>query len=156
WMLNAPWEQLMRERLFVPLGMTSAGFGAPGSAEAVDQPRGHRANGCPQDPGAGADNPPAIGPGGTVHCTLQDWARFIAMHVDGASDAAPGAPPLLQKETLESLHIPCAGKGQPYAMGWLITERPWARGEQDGDRGRVLTHAGSNTMWFAVAWLAPE
>ena len=36
-----------------------------------------------------------------------------------------------------------------YAMGWLISEgKPWAGGP-------ALTHAGSNTMWYAVAWLAP-
>jgi hypothetical protein len=34
-------------------------------------------------------------------------------------------------------------------MGWLVTERPWGG-------GRVLTHAGSNTMNYAVAWLAPR
>jgi D-alanyl-D-alanine carboxypeptidase len=36
-----------------------------------------------------------------------------------------------------------------YAMGWVIADnQPWAGGP-------ALTHAGSNTMWFAVAWLAP-
>ena len=38
-----------------------------------------------------------------------------------------------------------------YALGWLVATRPWA-----GPGGRVLTHAGSNTMNYAVAWLAPE
>jgi hypothetical protein len=34
-------------------------------------------------------------------------------------------------------------------MGWIIAEgQPWAGGP-------ALTHAGSNTMWMAVAWLAP-
>jgi hypothetical protein len=33
-------------------------------------------------------------------------------------------------------------------MGWAVAERPWAG-------GRVLTHSGSNTMWYCVAWLAP-
>ena len=37
------WEELIRTEVFEPLGMTRAGFGAPGSADAVDQPRGHRA-----------------------------------------------------------------------------------------------------------------
>ena len=27
--------------------------------------------------------------------------------------------------------------------------RPWAGGD-------VLTHAGSNTMWYSVVWIAPE
>jgi hypothetical protein len=43
-----------------------------------------------------------------------------------------------------------------YAMGWAVGEREWAKGSRPTDRGIVLTHAGSNTMWFCVAWLAPE
>ena len=31
---------------------------------------------------------------------------------------------------------------------WIVTERGWGG-------GRVLTHAGSNTMNFAVVWAAP-
>jgi hypothetical protein len=35
-------------------------------------------------------------------------------------------------------------------MGWIISKgQPWAGGS-------ALTHAGSNTMRFAVAWLAPK
>ena len=35
-----------------------------------------------------------------------------------------------------------------YAGGWIIDRRAWAK-------GIVLTHSGSNTMWFAVVWVAP-
>ena len=35
-------------------------------------------------------------------------------------------------------------------MGWIVADdQPWAGGP-------ALTHAGSNTMWLAVAWLAPN
>ena len=34
-------------------------------------------------------------------------------------------------------------------MGWGVARRDWGEGD-------VLTHAGSNTMWFAVTWLAPR
>ncbi|MEM8713186.1 MAG: hypothetical protein AAGG01_19755, partial [Planctomycetota bacterium] len=40
-------------------------------------------------------------------------------------------------------------KGGNYGMGWIILQRPWAQGD-------ALTHAGSNTTWFANAWVAPE
>src|SRR6185436_18293330 len=49
-----PWEDLMRELVFEPLGMKSAGFGAPGTAKAIDQPRGHSADGKPLEPGPSA------------------------------------------------------------------------------------------------------
>ncbi|MCK6479001.1 MAG: beta-lactamase family protein [Planctomycetes bacterium] len=139
------WQDLMRERLFRPLGMERAGFGAPGTAAKVDQPRGHRADGTPVPPGPGSDNPAAIGPAGTVHASLRDWARFVSLHLRGAR----GEGGLLKQETFRTLQVPPADGRERYAMGWMETERPWAG-------GRVLTHAGSNTMWYCVAWLAPE
>jgi CubicO group peptidase (beta-lactamase class C family) len=146
------WETLITERLFAPLGMTSVGFGAPGSAGKEDEPWGHRADGKPMEPGPGADNPAAIGPAGTVHVSLSDWAKFILLHVRGDRECPAREARLLKPETFDILHTP----KDNYAMGWLVTKRPWAKGDRPGDTGRVLTHAGSNTLWYAVAWLAPE
>jgi CubicO group peptidase (beta-lactamase class C family) len=136
------WEDLMRERIFKPLGMASAGFGAPGTRGKNDQPRGHKADGSPVEVGPGADNPVAIGPAGIVHCSVGDWAKFVAANLPG------GKTKLVKAETLEKLHAPAAGTPR-YAMGWIVTERPWGG-------GTVLTHSGSNTMWYAVVWLAPR
>jgi CubicO group peptidase (beta-lactamase class C family) len=144
------WEDLMRARLFEPLGMTSAGFGAPGSAEKIDQPRGHRVDGTAILPGFGADNPAAIGPAGTVHCSIGDWAKYIALHLN----AERGECNILKRETFEKLHTPFpAGDADIYAMGWAVTNRDWAK--LNASDGRLLTHAGSNNMWYCVAWLAP-
>lgn len=151
--LDRPWEDLLRDRLFVPLGMTGAGFGAPASVGAVDQPWGHKAgdDGAfePVAPGLHADNPAAIGPGGTVHCRLADLAQYAAWHLAGArGERARHASPLLHPETFERLHAPLAADSE-YALGWVATERPWGG-------GTVLTHAGSNTMFYAVIWIAPN
>ncbi len=146
------WEDLLRTRVLEPLGIRSAGYGAPGAADTIDQPRGHSATGAVIRPGLGADNPPAIGPAGTVHLSLRDWAAFAALHLAGAR----GHSTLVSPESFATLHAPGPVAAQPYAMGWLITTRPWAKGGAPGDTGRVLTHSGSNTMWMAVAWLAPE
>jgi len=35
------WEPLKKKRLFDPLGMSSAGFGAPNTNNQIDQPWGH-------------------------------------------------------------------------------------------------------------------
>ena len=152
------WEDLMQERLFGPLGMKSAGFGAPGTSVGVpDQPWGHHENGKSVAPGPQADNPAAIGPGGTVHCTIEDWGKYIALHIEGErADKAAGLSVKLKPETWVKLHTPFDGPAPEYAMGWIVAKRPWAKGSAAGDTGRVLTHNGSNTMWFCVAWLAPE
>lgn len=88
------------------------------------------------------DNPPAIGPGGGVHCTLEDLASFTAMHLEG--ERGDG---LLRPETFRRLHSP--PPGFDYACGWRSVHRDWARGQ-------ALTHDGSNTAWYVVMWLAPE
>lgn len=132
-----PWEELMRRRVFQPLKMTTAGFGAPTG----EQPWGHRADGKPVQPGPEADNPSGIGPAGIVHCSIGDWAKFIAFHLT-RGQSAPG---LLKPESFEKLHTPV----DDFAMGWIVTSRPWGGGD-------VLTHAGSNTMWYCVVWMAPK
>jgi hypothetical protein len=96
----------------------------------------------PIEPGPIADNPPVLGPAGTVHCSVGDWAKYILEHVRGES----GGSKLLKSETFKRLHTP--RPGEDYMGGWMVTEREWGG-------GKVLTHAGSNTMNFCVAWLAP-
>ena len=139
------WEDLLRERIFRPLGMATAGFGAPGTPGNNDEPRGHLASGTPVEPDSASppsDNPVAIGPAGSVHCSIGDWAAFIAANLPSATTT------LVKPATLKKLHTPAPGEPK-YAMGWIIADnQPWAGGP-------ALTHAGSNTMWFAVAWLAP-
>jgi CubicO group peptidase (beta-lactamase class C family) len=132
-----PWESLMRELLFEPLQLRSAGFGAAGNGTKADQPWGHK-NDVPVPPGPHADNPPAIGPAGTVHLSIGDFARYGAWHARGKE--------FLKPEQFTKLHTPL--EGQDYALGWGVTERPWGK-------GKVLTHTGSNTMNFAVIWVAP-
>ena len=152
------WEELVVGRVLRPLGVTSAGFGAPGSAGSVDQPRGHR-RGKAVAPGKWADNPSAIAPAGRAHMTIEDWARFAGAHASGETVKKDEAGfRLLKPETFAMLHTPGDEKDRKnaYAMGWVVAERAWGKGARDGDRGRVLTHAGSNTMWFCVAWVAPE
>ena len=145
------WESLMRELLFEPLGMTTAGFGPPGSADDVDQPRGHTAKGEPIEPGPAADNPLVIGPAGTVHASLADWAKFVRLHLRGAHEDVRIGELTLTKDDFELLHTAYEAPGQPYAFGWLCAERPWAGGD-----GAALWHNGSNTMWYCVAWLGLE
>lgn len=136
------WESLMEEDLFKPLQMTSAGFGIPSSKDQVDQPWGHQVTLGVQN-SLQIDNDPALGPAGTVYCTIKDWSRFIAVHLEGAR----GTSQFLSPASFKVLQSPVAGSD--FACGWIATERPWAR-------GRVLTHTGSNTTWYSMVWIAPE
>jgi CubicO group peptidase (beta-lactamase class C family) len=138
-----PWESLVTRDLFTPLELKSGGFGAPAkNPDQVDQPWGHRDDGTPVRPGPQADNVPAIGPAGTVHLSVPDLARYAQWHL---RETAP-KPGLITAGSLGRLH----GAGQPddYYGGWNRATRPWAAGQ-------AITHTGTNTMFFAVLWLAP-
>lgn len=140
-----PYEDLLQEKVFKPLGMKSCGFGPPGTDKSVDQPRGHRGsagNFTPVAPGVAADNPAAITPAGRVHCSIADFARFASWHARGPLADVK----LMSDSTFQLLHS--AAGGDDYAMGWVVTQRDWAG-------GTTWTHNGSNTMWFAVMWVAP-
>lgn len=129
---GASWEDLVRDHVFRPLGMESAGFGPPQG----DQPQGHRSTALaglrPVGQRASADNIPALGPAGRVHLSASDMLRYLHTHL--TRDAA-----FLSAEGWERLHRPQGPEN--YAMGW--------GGLSDGR----LRHSGSNTMWFAQIWL---
>lgn len=142
---QAPWEKLMRERLFKPLDIAHAGFGGLGTPGRPDQPWPHNGEGEPMpNNGPLVDNPAVLGPAGTVHMPLEDWSRFIAEHLAGRA----GRGRLLKTQAAyEHLHT-ATQPGNPYAFGWIAVDRNWG--------GRVLNHNGSNTMNHSMAWLAPE
>ncbi len=138
-----PWEGVITDRVFRPLGMTSAGFGPPGAADSTDQPWGHvTANGRVTP--VWSDNPPVMAPAGEVHCDMADWAKFVGLYCRPPGE---GGPSLLGPPMLAQLTTPAAG-GR-YAGGWIVVDR--------GSRGgRALSHDGSNTMWYCRAWVFPR
>lgn len=138
------WESALKKYIFSPLGMTSAGFGGLGTPGQIDQPWGHEKSGQPaKENGPNVDNPAVLGPAGRVHCTIQDWAKFIEDQLRGAR----GEPALLKPEAYQMLQTP--HYGGDYALGWIVVQRDWAG-------GTALTHTGSNTLFLALAWLAPK
>ncbi len=141
-----PWEELIQRRLFKPLRLKSAGFGAPATRSKLDQPWGHHGYEPPfkpVPPGPDADYPPALAPAATVHMSISDFVRYAQWHVAG--DRGEGT--LLKPESFRKLHTP--PDGQEYAMGWAVTKRRWAG-------GTALMHSGDNTMFYAVMWLGPR
>jgi CubicO group peptidase (beta-lactamase class C family) len=140
------YEELMKEFLFDPLGMDSAGFGAPGIPGKQDQPWGHSnliGMYSAIEPGVAADNPAVIAPAGTVHASIGDWAKYVALHLD----AACGRPRIMSPETWKRLHSDPFGHG--YGFGWVHRELDWAG-------GMTLVHDGSNGHWYAIAVVIPH
>lgn len=144
------WEDLLRVGVFVPLGMTNCGFGVPPESgpSAIDNPWPHQTSpfGPVPIPPARGDNPPALGPAGTVHCSMADYAKFLQFHVDGYRGKQTR---LLRTQDFLRLHMPYPGPGKQYTSGgWT---RAW-----DERVGTVLSHEGSNTMFFSIAYITPD
>ncbi len=172
------WEDLMRERLFQPLGISTGGFGPPGTAGKTDQPWGHSSFvGKPIDPGRpAAQFPSYYGPAGLAHMTITDWAKFIGLHLRGDPANPHCQAALLKLDTFAELHAVApattskgwvmrgvtflatgdAGPAVTYRAGWFISPASWAKGTQPGDTGRRLWHGGSNGISHAVVCIAPE
>jgi len=130
------WEDLMTTELFQPLGMTTAGFGAPGSASDVNEPYGHT-DASGQRVASKGDNTPGLGPAGTVHASLQDWARFIRLHLDGSECSLTLSP-----TSLARLHTQYSTNNMypnRYGWGWIM---------YDDFGGLALGHDGSNNLWY--------
>jgi CubicO group peptidase (beta-lactamase class C family) len=138
------WEVLMKKRLFDPLGMSSAGFGAPNTHNQIDQPWGHSWGhpwglslfGSKWKPDQ-SDYPEALAPAGLLHCSIEDWAKFISLQLGKEN-------PILERKYLNKLIEP---EGD-YAAGWFILEQPWVK-------GIVLVHGGTNEIWHTLVVVAP-
>jgi D-alanyl-D-alanine carboxypeptidase len=174
------WEDLMQERLFRPLGITTAGFGPPGTPGRVDQPWGHGvrrllylplpgAADVPIDPGSvNADYPLAAAPAGLVHMSVIDWAKFVSWQLRGDPANPRRETTLLSADSFAHLHAPDAREffmfpsdqkpipNTGYTSGWFTSTKAWAKGPRPGDTGRVIYHQGDNGRWNCAVWVAPE
>ena len=151
---GTPWETLMHERIFAPLGMDSAGLGPQATYGLIDAAVGHRVapdgSITPMLWGPAADVPPVMAPAGNAHMSILDYAKWAGWN---AGQAKRG-PQLITPETLayiqaEHLQTPVRENPPPgtpstggYGLGWGIVAFDWA------DKP-LLTHNGSNSMNLA-------
>jgi CubicO group peptidase (beta-lactamase class C family) len=140
-----PWESAISNEVFNPLQMKSVGFGGTGTPGQIDQPWPHTDDGQPTaENGPDMDNPPVMGSAGRIHCSIQDWAKFVQDQLRGARGESGT---LLKPESYQKLQTPPFGGD--YALGWTVVQRSWAG-------GKALNHGGDNTMNFANVWVAPN
>jgi CubicO group peptidase (beta-lactamase class C family) len=136
-----PWEALVRERVFAPLGITTAGFGWPAAGGAA-QPWGHleTASGLePLDPDGDLQLPAWHRPAGDIHLSPRDYARFMQAHLRGLR----GRDGIVRASTIRHLHTPLGG---PNGLGW---------GVRTVDGLPRSTHNGGTGLFYAVVALDP-
>lgn len=143
-----PFEQLMRQNVFKPLGMSNTEFYSAKKINGTSGPLlwGHNGSGSAVKPGAiGSENPSVYAGCGTIRTTIGDWAKYVAWHLNEK------AVPVLQlDDTMRKLHHDGVNRGIPgqaYGCGWIQFQSKF---------GHTLQHAGSNTNQFSLVWVMPE
>lgn len=135
------WDDLVRERVFKPLRMESAGFGWPASPDHPDQPRGHLTGPAtraqPLDPDYKLQT--VLAPAGDVNCSIADFARFAQSHLQ----ALRGADSIIKPDTARELHKP---EGD-YACGWGVRKL-------NAETAHI--HNGSAGTFFTLMAILPD
>jgi CubicO group peptidase (beta-lactamase class C family) len=158
---GSTWEELVATRIFDPLGLASAGFGPQAQLGRVDAPLGHR----PLEDGTlkamlsgpNGDNPEILGPAGTVHLSILDFAAWASWN----SGQGRRGPALVSADTLRKLQTPVVDiparpdtkPGTPppgrYGLGWVTVQLPFAAEP-------FLFHGGSNELNLAYVMFEPK
>lgn len=158
--------ELMSDKIFKPLNLTTAGYGPPAKNTPTSQPWGHVWDKSRRSLKAvRKDDPHWIDPAGNVSLSIKDWAKFIIEHIP--SDQTDGKV-LLKPKTLARLHTPPDNVSWAYdddyykfwnnELGWPLTSSNYALGwfVTKAKNGKVcLNHGGTSKAFQAEAYLSP-
>ena len=153
---NSSWEDLVRERIFDPLGMRRSNF----SVDRMQEMNNHALPyGGGRDSLAEIDyrNVDAIGPAGSINSSVADMAHWVRLHLGNGTYQGQR---IVSKANLRLTHSPqkivenwpldIAGEKTPYMMyglGWFI--QPY-RGH------RLIHHGGSIDGFKALVGFLPD
>ena len=127
--LGVPYETLLRDRLFRPLGMKTAGFGNMAGVGTTDGPWEHEWKNdrlvpvAPRTQQLAQARAPV---GRNIVCSVIDLARFAQLHLDGAR----GRSPFLRPDLFQTMRTPLPGDRT--SPGWFVEAATWS---------------GTNTIW---------
>ncbi len=149
------WEDAVRERVFGPLGMTSANFSVADSQKAPDfaLPYEERDDKVQRLEFRNITN---VGPAGSINMSVDDLASWMRVHLNGGK---AGGRKVINASTLADLHTPVMETGRRinpldpevipggYALGWFTdTYRGFQR----------VQHGGNIDGFSALVVLVPQ
>ena len=141
------WEELVTERIFLPLGMMRSNFSVKASAADADHAEPYRYVEKKLEPILFRDIT-AIGPAGSINSTVREMAQWVALHLQNGKRAERV---VVQPASLADLHrvrmpIPDSPSSKReivsvgYALGWFV----------DVYRGSRRIHHGGNIDGFSA------
>jgi CubicO group peptidase (beta-lactamase class C family) len=153
------WEDLVREKIFQPLGMSSSNLSVDDSKKASDHALPYRYDDEDEKKKKKGElkeipfrNINAIGPAGSINSNIRDMARWTLMNLGGGTFEGKTIISKNQLEEIHSPHIVIRGgiwsqlftfpetPYTMYGMGWII--QPY--------RGYRLLHHGGNIDGFSA------
>jgi CubicO group peptidase (beta-lactamase class C family) len=144
------WEDLARNVLFVPYGLTTMRYGAaPGPVGSVWGHEDRWFGGSRPVPSDAAEfgSPPFGSPAGFLWSSLADLLRFADVHIA----AAHGAGRELSRDSSARLLTPT--DSQTFAAGWEVETKRRADGTVIE---RSVYHGGYSGRFRANVWFSPE
>lgn len=141
------YEEYLRRRFFLPLGLYETGYVLAGWGDATRLAQGYRGDehwGTVLGRPMAEDGPYwALRANGGIHTTAWDMLRWSRALLEGRALSAAS------RELLWAPHVR-EGEGAPshYGYGWVAMELP--------DGTRVVTHNGGNRIFFADLGLLPD
>ncbi len=159
---NSTFDELIRDRLFTPLGMERCGLGPlpESNNTSLDSPWPHIRNNdsaqtpIPFDsealPLEFSDNPSAYEPAGAVHCPLASYLRYLQLHINGSLGLSiPETFSGLKTEDFRYLHAPY----RPYdgrASSFSYTPGGWLG---SSDTQNFVKSSGTNTFNYMMVFV---
>lgn len=140
------WEDLVRTRIFAPLGMKGSNFSVEDSKKGADfaKPCQEKDEAVIEIPFRNID---AVGPAGSINSSARDMSRWLLLQLGGGE---VGGTRVLTAQGLAELHKPQMVVGEPgpdpevtgtsYALGWFV----------ESYRGHVRLHHGGNIDGFSA------
>ena len=149
-LMGKSWEDLMRERVFEPLGMSSAGFGPPALVDSENEPWGHTLSTSNEWVPTQDDWHIVLQPTAGVHASMEDLGKFLQLWMDGKE------PMLLNRAQIQSLVrlavredgtiLRFLFSGGSPSGGWWLYQDVFGYGE-------ALNTPGSNGNWYSMVWV---
>ncbi len=140
------WEDLVRTRIFQPLGMTRSNFSVEDSQKSEDHARPYVEQEKQTVP-VPFRNISAVGPAGSINSCARDMAQWLRLQLgDGEVDGKRVVSSTVLRETHQSQMLIPRAPGDPeishhaYALGWITSLY----------RGREMVEHGGNIDGFTA------
>lgn len=147
------WEENIRQRIFIPLGMTNSNFSVRDSQKAADfaLPYTEKDDVVKQIPFRNID---VVGPAGSINSSIRDMLHWLRLNLNKGKH---GERQIINATTLADIHSPQMTTGiqverpeisqATYCLGWFIA----------ADRGhRTLLHGGGIDGFITQVAIMPD